>query len=85
MEKVKAMQNAPALKDVSQLKSFIGLVNYYVKFLPDLSTVLALLYMLLHKEMKWSWGDEQQKAFQEVKKLRTSECWCATTRTRNWC
>ena len=52
--KVKAVQNAPTLQDV--LKSFIGLVNYYSKFLPDLSTGLAPLYRLLQKEMKWSWG-----------------------------
>ena len=34
-EKVRAIQNAPAPEDVSQLKSFLGLVNYYGKFLPD--------------------------------------------------
>ena len=73
-EKVNAIREAPTPQDVSQLKSFIGLVNYYGKFLPDLSNVLAPLYRLLQKETKWSWGDEQQRAFQEVKKLLTSEC-----------
>ena len=59
---------------MSQLKSFIGLVNYYGKFLPDLSSVLAPLYRLFQKGTKWVWGDEQQKPFEEVKKLLISEC-----------
>ena len=37
-------------------------------------SVLAPLYMLLQKETKWSWGAEQQKSFNEVKKLLTSDC-----------
>jgi hypothetical protein len=72
-KKVEAVQKSPAPKDVSQLKSFIGLVNYYGKFLPDLSTVLAPLYRLLQKETEWRWTDEQQRAFEEVKVLLTSD------------
>ena len=53
-DKIEAVQSAPPPQDVSQIKSFIGLVNYYGKFLPDLSNVLAPLYKLLHKETKWS-------------------------------
>ena len=60
LDKVKAVQNAPAPQEVSQLKSFIGLVNYYGKFLSDLSSVLAPLYRLFQKGTKWVWGDEQQ-------------------------
>ena len=70
-EKVRAIQNAPAPEDVSQLKSFLGHVNYYGKFLPDLSLILAPLYSLLQKEMKWTWG-VQQKAFADVKAMMTS-------------
>ena len=73
-EKVRAVQNAPAPTDVSQLKSFVGLVNYYGKFLPDLSHVLAPLYRLLQKSAKWVWEEQQQKAFKEVKSMLTSDC-----------
>ena len=48
-EKVEAIQKAPEPSDVTQLRSFLGAVNYYQKFLPDLSTVLAPLYKLLQR------------------------------------
>ena len=73
-EKIRAIKEAPAPKDVSQLKSFLGLVNYYGKFLPHLSQTLASLYRLLQKEMLWNWGEEQEKAFQDAKSQLTSEC-----------
>ena len=40
-EKVCTILEAPVLKDVTQLRSFLGLVNYYGKFLPQLSSTLA--------------------------------------------
>lgn len=45
--KMEAICQAPTPKNVSQLRSFLGLVNYYGKFLPDLATILAPLYKLL--------------------------------------
>ena len=48
--KVDAMTEAPPPKDVSELKSFLGMVNYYRKFLPNLATTLAPLHRLLQKE-----------------------------------
>ena len=47
--KIKALKQAPVPANVSQLKSFLGLLNYYGKFVPNLSTVLAPLHSLLHK------------------------------------
>lgn len=49
-QKLKAIVEAPAPHNVSQLKSFLGMINYYSKFLPNLSTQLALLYSLLQKK-----------------------------------
>ena len=71
-EKVRAIVEAPAPQNVSQLCSFLGLVNYYNKFFPRASSTLAPLYKLLEKRQKWSWGTEQVKAFQAAKEQLTS-------------
>ncbi|XP_020898619.1 uncharacterized protein K02A2.6, partial [Exaiptasia diaphana] len=68
-DKVEAIANARRPTNVGELKSFLGLLNYYGKFLPDLSTRLATLHKLLRKEQKWSWRKEQQQSFDDVKKL----------------
>ena len=85
-QKVKAIMNAPTPTDVSQLKLFLGLINYYGKFLPNLSTVLALLHWLLRKQLKWDWGKEQETSFIETKKLLTSSnCLSILTQRRIYC
>ena len=70
--KVRAIENAPAPTNVSQLKSFLGLVNYYGKFLPNLATTMAPLYSLLQKTTPWSWDPQQQAAFSAAKRQLTS-------------
>ena len=67
--KVQAIQDAPTPKDVSQLQSFLGMLNYYGRFLPDLATLLSPLYELLQSSKKWSWEERQDRSFQEAKKL----------------
>ena len=47
---VDAIVNAPAPKSVTELKAILGLVNYYAKFIPNLSMHLAPLYQLLKKD-----------------------------------
>ena len=64
-EKVRAILKAPAPANVSQLKSFLGMLNFYGKFLPNLSTCLTPLYSLLQKKAKWTWHQEQDKGFSE--------------------
>ena len=51
-----------------------GLVNYYSKFLPQLSSTLAPLYALLQKKARWTWGTAQDKEFKEAKGQLTSPC-----------
>ena len=64
---VEAIISAPAPTNVSQLKSFLGMVTYYLKFIPNLSNTLAPLYLLLKKASKWKWEKPQQTAFDKVK------------------
>lgn len=52
--KVKAIVNVPAPTNVSGLRSFLGLLNYYGKFLENLSTLLHPLHQLLQANTKWA-------------------------------
>ncbi len=71
---MRAIRDSPTPTGVSQLRSFLGVLNYYAKFLPNLSSMLAPLYKLLQKKVTWTWGSEQKKAFQEAKACLTSSC-----------
>ena len=46
-DKVKAIREAPEPRNVTELKAFLGLLNYYSHFLPNLSNTLQVLYELL--------------------------------------
>ena len=70
--KVKAIKEAPVPSNVTELKAYLGLLTYYGKFLPKLSTTLAPLYVLLRKDTPWEWTDDQEKAFNQSKGLLTS-------------
>ena len=70
--KVQAIRDAPTPTDVSQLRSFLGMLNYYGRFLPDLASILAPLHELLRSSRKWSWEEPQRKAFKEAKELLTT-------------
>ena len=56
-------------ENVTELKSFLGLVNYYGKFVKDLSTVANPLNKLLRGNEKWLWSQSSEKAFLKLKYL----------------
>ena len=70
--KVTAIEKAPAPKNTQELRSFLGLLNYYGKFIPNLSTLLHPLNALLQAETKWAWSKECAEAFQLSKDQLTS-------------
>ena len=66
-EKIKAIKNAPQPKNVTELRSFLGILNYYSRFLPTLSAKMAPLYSLLRKTTSCSWGSQLQEVFSIAK------------------
>ena len=56
--KVEAITKAPAPNNVTQLRSFLGMVNYYGIFLHNLSSQLHPLHALLKHGTKWHWSEE---------------------------
>ena len=71
-EKVEAMKRSPCPRNVTELKSFLGIINYYGKFVPWLATTLAPLYELLRKRATWIWADSQRRAFRKAKQALSS-------------
>ena len=71
-DRVRAIRDAPTPTSVTKLKSFLGMLSYYNKFLPSLSSVLYPLHRLLRKDIPWVWGAAQSKAFSDSKKLLLS-------------
>ena len=65
--KVKAIQEAPEPKNPTELKSFLGMLNFYGKFIPNLSFILEPLHSLLRKDVVWKWVVKQQEAFDKAK------------------
>ena len=72
-DKIDAVLKTPAPENVTQLRSFLGLVNYYNRFLPNLASELKPLHKLLEKGQKWIWTEIQQSAFAKAKNLITSD------------
>ena len=70
--KVKAVKAAPNPKNLTELKAYLGLLTYYGKFLPNIANVLAPLYKLLRKDVKWNWGNQEQQSFDHSKEMLTS-------------
>ena len=62
----------PSSKEHTAVTVFLELTDHYGKFIPNLSTLLQLLNMLLQAGTKWSWSSNCANAFQEAKKQLAS-------------
>ena len=76
-EKTAAIKGAPSPKNVAELRSYLGLLNYYGNFIPNLSTLLQQLHKLLRKGVKWAWTEEREKALCAANRsLWLTRCLC---------
>ncbi len=70
--KCQAIVKALAPTDVTKLRSFLGLFNYYGSFIPNLASLLHPLNQLLHKGVVWKWSEECAQAFKIAKEALVS-------------
>lgn len=68
-DKVSAIQNAPAPSNKSELMSYLGLLNYYRNFIPNLASELRCLYDLLGNPSSFNWSKVQNDCFERSKNL----------------
>jgi len=72
-EKVEGVLNWPAPKNVKEVQKFLGLANYYRRFIKDFAKISALLHVLVRKEQKWKWEKEQEEVCRRLKEVFTTE------------
>ena len=72
-KKVKGVLEWPTLKCVKDVQKFLGLANYYRRFIEGFTTVARPLHNLVKKDKKWEWTEKEEKAFKELKERFTKE------------
>ena len=72
-EKVQGVIEWPVPRSVRNVQKFLGLANYYRRFVKNFAKIAKPLHEMTRKETKWSWGEKQQSAFEELKERFTTE------------
>lgn len=72
-EKMEAINAMPQPENKDQVRSFVGLVNYYGRFFKNLSSILFPLNNLLKKDVKFVWDAKCQESFEKVKEEMQTE------------
>jgi len=71
-KKVDGVLSWPEPRNVKDVRKFLGLANYYRRFIKDFTQVARPMNMLMRKDIKWKWRKEQQKTFNELKRIFTT-------------
>jgi len=77
-EKVGEVLKWPTLQCVWDIRKFLGLANYYRRFVKDFAKVALTMNQLTRKDKKWKWGGEEQAAFEQLKAVFTTRPVLAT-------
>ncbi len=57
---MEAITHIPRPMDVSRVHTFMGLANYYCRYVKSFSAMAKPLNMLLKLDQEWQWGNEQE-------------------------
>ena len=65
-DKVKAIREWPTPASIDDVRSFLGTVGYYRKFIKGWSSIAAPLTQMLKKGTKFEWSSTQQQSFEQL-------------------
>jgi hypothetical protein len=71
-EKVDAILQLEAPKNVKELHTFLGMMVYFSAYIPFYAWIARPLFLLLRKDTKWNWGPLQEEAFELCKQVLTN-------------
>ena len=66
-EHLEAMRKIPTPTNAKELRSFLGMINYYSRFIPNLQPICAPLHALTKHSVNWTWSKESDRIFQHLK------------------
>src|SRR5258705_3204171 len=67
--KVQGVADWPTPENTTDVRSFLGFTNFYRRFIRNFSDIAKPMNMLLQKDVKWTWGDEQVDSFERLKRM----------------
>jgi len=65
--KIRAVNDFPTPRNVKSVQSFLGLTNYYRKFIEGFANIARPLNLLTRKNVPFTWGPEEEKSFEDLK------------------
>ena len=72
-DKSNAVKNAPIPSNKTELRSFLGMVNYYHKWLNNITHIAKPLYSLLQEKNPFKWNSACDEAFSKIKEMVASD------------
>ena len=72
-DKIKAVREAGRPEDKTAVKSFLGMIGYLSKFIPNYATMTSPLRTLTRKDVDFKWGSHEQKVFDKLKQSITED------------
>ena len=82
VDKVKAIKDFAKPTSVTEIRSFVGMANFYSSAIPKLQLDLKPFHQLTSKKT-YSWNDEAQHAFENIKKLEDTSLLSFHSRNKN--
>jgi transposase InsO family protein len=66
-KKVESIQKMEPPTNVAEARSFLGMINYSARFIPNYATISEPIRRLTRKDVSWEWGPDQDNAFHTLK------------------
>ena len=66
-KKIAAVVKLPNPTNQTEVRSLLGMTNFFSRFVPHYATITEPLRQLTHKDCKWKWSSEHDKAFDQLR------------------
>ena len=73
LSKIEAIEKMKSPESMRDIQIFLGMIGYYCRSVPNFASIAEPLTVLLRKDKPFQWEQDQVKAFDDLRKILTSE------------